>query len=114
MLINNLWKIIINDLDLESLRAMSCVDKNFNKLCQPKELWKKNLLKVEDEKIFEMLKYAEEFLENPYRSFYLAKVNKNNEGASKSVSSGPGMKKKKKKENFDSSKDGYKKKKNSH
>eukprot|EP01091_Cochliopodium_minus_P008299 TRINITY_DN1854_c0_g1_i1.p1 TRINITY_DN1854_c0_g1~~TRINITY_DN1854_c0_g1_i1.p1 ORF type:complete len:419 (-),score=102.74 TRINITY_DN1854_c0_g1_i1:78-1334(-) len=74
VLINNLWKIIISNMDCDSLRAMSCVDKNFNKLCKPKEIWKKNVKSEENEKIIKLLEYSEKHLENPWKLFHISKV----------------------------------------
>ena len=63
------------DLDSKTLRAISCVNKRFNKLIGDKLLWKKVIQREHDSRIIKNLEHIDEFIENIWKTFTLANLN---------------------------------------
>lgn len=73
-LINNLWKYTFQFLDSETLRAISCVDKRFNKLTSDKYLWKKIVQNETNSQIVEHLEYADDLIDNVWKAFIISNI----------------------------------------
>lgn len=70
--LSDIFKFLIFYFDNMTLLVMSCVNKEIYQFLKEKKIWEENVLKNEKQIIYQMLKYLETYMENPWKAYIIS------------------------------------------